>query len=219
MRTDSARRRVHCASSTKVLCTFGFAIVSVCVSWRASGSVILSVGSGTVTQGDSTTVDLNISGLGNGTALGTFDVDIGFDPTIVSFSSATYGDPILGDQLNLEGFGTITETTPAVGTTELFELSFDSPSALTSQQATGFTLATLTFDGINAGTSPLALSVIALGDQNGNSIAAALESGSITVTGAPAGVPEPGAVWLFLCGLLSLGIAQRPSAFASPKRR
>jgi len=136
------------------------------------------------------TVALDISGLGNGTALGTFDVNVGFNSSVVSFASASYGDPVLGDQLNLEGFGPVSSTIPGSGTTELFELSVDSPSALTSLQATSFTLATLTFDAVGSGTSGLDLSVNALGDQNGLPINATLQNGSITVTGPTMQAPE-----------------------------
>jgi hypothetical protein len=72
----------------------------------------------------------------------------------------------------------------------LFELSVDSPSALTSLQATSFTLATLTFDAVGSGTSGLDLSVNALGDQNGLPINATLQNGSITVTGPTMQAPE-----------------------------
>jgi hypothetical protein len=150
----------------------------------------LSIGSDTVSSSGVATVALDISGLGNGTALGTFDVNVGFNSSVVSFASASYGDPVLGDQLNLEGFGPVSSTIPGSGTTELFELSVDSPSALTSLQATSFTLATLTFDAVGSGTSGLDLSVNALGDQNGLPINATLQNGSITVTGPTMQAPE-----------------------------
>lgn len=149
---------------------------------------VVSVGSQTVAQGGFTTVDLGISGLGNGTALGGFDLNVGFDPSLLSFSSAAFGDPTLGDQLDLEGFGTITDTVAGSGTTELYELSLDSPSALISLQPSSFTLGTLTFVGLRAGKSPLSISFNTLADQNGNSLSAMAADGTITVT--PAGAPQ-----------------------------
>jgi hypothetical protein len=52
-------------------------------------------------------LNIFISGLGDGTApsLSTFDLDISFDPTILAFSTAVFGDPILGDQLDIWGLG------------------------------------------------------------------------------------------------------------------
>lgn len=161
----------------------------------------LSITSTTVTQGSEATVDLAISGLGGGTALGTFDLNVAFNPALLGFASATYGDPKLGDQLNLESLGTVTTTTPGTGTVEVFELSLDSPSVLTSSQAQAFTLAKLDFNTVGIGTSNLLLSVNALGDQNGNSLTVAVGSGSVTVTKSTS-VPESGTL-----GLLGLGLA------------
>jgi hypothetical protein len=145
-------------------------------------------------------VALQISGLGSGVALGVFDVNLSFDPTLLAFDGATFGDPILGDQLDLEGFGTFSFFTPGTGTVELFELSFDSPAALIALQAHAFTLATLTFNELDViGVSPLGLSVYALGDANGNSLAAQLVNGQVTTT------PEPAISLLVACGLAGLG--------------
>ena len=171
----------------------------------ASASVVLSIGSETVNAGGIATVGLDISGLTLGTtALGTYDVSVNFNSSVVNFASVSYGDPVLGDQLDLEGFGTLTATTPGNGTTELFELSFDSPSALTTLQPTSFTLATLTFNALATGTSPLNLFVNSLADQNGAAISATLQNGAVTVGATP--VPLPAAFWLLLsgCGALSV---------------
>jgi hypothetical protein len=78
-------------------------------------------------------------------ALSTFDLDISFDPGILTFSQATFGDPVLGDQLDILGLGSLTDAIPGVGVVNLFELSFDLPEDLTALQAPSFTLATLTF--------------------------------------------------------------------------
>lgn len=172
----------------------------------AQASVIVSIGSAEMGANETATVDLNISGLGNGTALGTFDLSIGFDPSILSFQGARFGDPTVGDQLDLEGFGTLTATTPTIGNAELFELSLDSPGALTGGQASSFTLAALTFTGLVPGSSALNLSINALGDQNGSPIGATLDGGSVTVTP----VPIPGALLLLCSGLGALGLSSKP---------
>lgn len=164
-------------------------------------SVILSGGSQSVTQGDLTTVVVTVSGLGHGTALGGFDINVGFNPSLLGFASVVYGDPTLGDQLDLEGFGTFTDTLPGAGTTELTELSFDVPFALTSLQAQDFILASLTFDALSPGVSPVTLSINALADQNGDPITAGAVNASVDIqsAGAIPTVPEP-STWLLLCG-------------------
>jgi hypothetical protein len=168
----------------------GILLALSCLIASTATAQVLSIGSDTIGPTGIATIDLNISGLTPGlTALGTFDVNIDFNSSVVNFVSATYGDPILGDQLNFNGLA-LQETTPGVGTTELFQLSLDDPSTLLSSQPASFTIATLTFDAVGTGTSALALSLNALGDQNGNSLNATLQNGSIAVTGATAQVPE-----------------------------
>jgi hypothetical protein len=172
-------------------------------------SVAISASSATVTLGNTASVTLDISGLGNGTALGTFDISVGFNSGILGFASTTYGDPNLGDQLDLESFGTITTTTPGVGTVEVFELSFDSPSVLTSSQASSFILATLKFDTLGAGQSPLSISVNALGDASGNPLNASTLDGTVTVNSSTVTEAEPGSLILLGSGLLALCGAAR----------
>jgi len=166
-----------------------------------------------VIAGGATTVSLNVLRLGGGTALGAYDVTVAFDQSLLSFASASYGDPLLGDQLDLEGFGTISGTTPDAGTTEFFELSLDSSEALLASQATSFTLATLTFNGVATGVSPLTLSINSIGDQDGNALSTSLQNGSLQVDAAP--VPLPAAIWLLASALGSLGFGVRPRFVAN----
>ena len=57
--------------------------------------------------GETFDVELVISGLGEYAAdsLGAFDLDVNFHPEILAFNSATFGDPVLGDQLDLWELG------------------------------------------------------------------------------------------------------------------
>lgn len=154
----------------------------------------------TVVTGTPIDVGIAISRLGAGSApsLGTFDVVVNFDPTILGFNSVAYGDPGLGDQLDLFGFGSFIVTTPGLGFVNLFELSFDFPIDLDTLQAGSFTLATLTFDTLMPGTSPLGLNVNALGDSFGDTLSAEVGSGSVDV------VPEPATIFLFGSGVIGL---------------
>jgi len=157
--------------------------------------------------GSAATVALTISGLGDATApsLATFDVDVTFDPTILAFASATYGDPALGDQLDASGLGSLFTTTLGSDFVNLFELSLDPAADLDAFQAGAFTLATLTFSTIGPGTSPLVLSVNALGDGDGDAlIADAVGAGSVTATAPPTAAPEPPSVLLLAAGAAAL---------------
>lgn len=137
-------------------------------------SVFLEPSSMTIAPGDSLDVALKISGLGDGAApsLGTFDLDVTYDPAILGFSAAAYGDPGLGDQLDVLGLGSFQQTTASLGSVNVFELSLDLPDDLDLLQYPEFILATLTFDALGAGTSPLGVSANSLGDSLGGALAA-----------------------------------------------
>jgi hypothetical protein len=52
--------------------------------------------------GSTVSLGLDVSGLGNGTALGTYNFDIGFDPTVLAYSNVTFGT-----ELDPDGYGPI----------------------------------------------------------------------------------------------------------------
>ncbi len=157
----------------------------------------------TVGLGEIATVDLQISGLGDD-FLSTFDLDIGFDSSILDFQSFTFGTG-----LDLLGFGPINGATDfGSGLVNIFEISFDGNQVLRDLQPNEFVLGTFTFNTLSIGTSPLDITVNALGGESffdfdlGREVAlpleADLQSGSISV------VPVPAAIWLFGTALIGL---------------
>jgi hypothetical protein len=152
-----------------------------------------------VLLGSQVSFNINIAGLGNGTALGTYDINLGFDPASLSYSATTFGN-----QLDLFGLGDIQTVTPGSSSVDIYELSLESVSDLNTLQASSFTLATLTFDTLAAGVnSALNLSIIALGDASGNAITASLQNATVSIN--PSAVPVPATVWLFGSALGVIG--------------
>ena len=186
----------------KLFAAFGTAIAL----WTTLPASAITLGfnptSQSINMGTTTTVELIISGLGAGGApsLGVFDIDVGYDPAVLGFNSATFGN-----KLDLYGLGDMQFVTPGAGTVNLYEVSFDSTTDLESLQADSFILATLEFDALSAGNSLLTLSVNALGDAFGDELQAdQVDTGSITSTRNVEAVPEPSSLPLVGIGLLAL---------------
>lgn len=191
-------------------------IALLCVSLPAMAlTVEVKPGSQNVLVGDTTVVDLVITGLGDfgSPSLGVFDIDVSFDASILALDTTdTDWNDIIDNvaldptgQLDLlglrENFAGAALTGP--GTLNLFDLSFDSPLDLEDFQAPAFTLATLTFDAIGPGTSRLDVFTQSwsLGDAWGDPLTVdIIKHGSINVTPAP----EPTTLLLFGTGLMSL---------------
>ena len=186
---------------TGLLSAFATAL-ALCTALPASAITIeLNPSSQSVSVGSTTTVDLVISGLGDGSApsLGTFDLDVGFDPAVLDFSGATFGN-----QLDLFGFGDLQFVTPGVGTVNLFELSLESITDLDTLQTGSFVLATLSFDALASGSSALSIAVNALGDSLGDPLEAEVTGGTIRSVGDVSPVPEPASLPLVGIGILSM---------------
>ncbi len=173
-------------------------VVGLLLSMNAQASI--SLGFTSVTQtANRLDIGLQVSGLGDATApaLSTYDLDIHFDPSLLSYSGITFGDPLLGNQLDVFNLGsnTITAELTGIGILNVFELSLDAPADLNAWQADTFILATLRFDILNHGTSALTINVNVFDDADAVALSPAVQSATITT------VPLPSAVWLWLAGL------------------
>ena len=184
------------------LLTASAAILSLFIALPATALTIeFNPASQSLSAGSALVVDLVVSGLvDNATpSLGTFDLDVSFDSSVLNFSGATFGD-----QLNLSSLGDVSAVTPGTGTVNLFELSLESANDLDNLQAGSFTLATLSFNAIAEGTSSLKLTLNALGDSLGDPLTATVAGGSVIVQSI-ATVPVPPALPMLLASLLVIG--------------
>ncbi|HEY6924849.1 MAG TPA: VPLPA-CTERM sorting domain-containing protein [Steroidobacteraceae bacterium] len=156
---------------------------------------------GMVQAGATALIDVVASGLADGEnvgAIGGYDLNVAFNPTLLSWTSTAFGSG-----LNVTGLGDIQDSrllpsNPAVVDTA--ETSLDTAADLAALQPNSFVLFTLSLTGIASGTSALDLSIGSLTDERGNPLAANVQGSSLTVTP----VPLPAAVWLLLSGLGSV---------------
>ncbi|MEQ1560352.1 MAG: cohesin domain-containing protein [Methyloglobulus sp.] len=158
-----------------------------------------------VDKGKTFSVSINISGLRSTQALGGYDISLGYNTDLLQFKSATFGDPKLGDQLDLSGKGLNSPLVTADSSSiNLIEFSLDDSADLLAKQADDFTLATLYFTALTTGTSPLALSLNSLSDSEANPLLASSNNGSVTINAPVNAVPLPAAIWLFAPALTLL---------------
>lgn len=143
--------------------------------------------------GSSFEVDIDISGLET-LDLGGFDFDLEFDPAVIEYQSYIIGPGLL-DPIDLS-FGN--------GADGILSLSAVSGALDLSTQPDAFTLATVSFDAIQSGTSPLTITNLDLSDELGGALTASVGNGSIAV-------PAPGTLLLVPFGLGILLMRRRQS--------
>ncbi len=163
-----------------LLCTAGF---------QTAGAATLTLvpSESNVSVGDTVSVELNISGLGDDTApsLGAYDITVD-TPGFFTFNNAAFGDSVLeSDQLGSSAF---TETILGSDTIQLIEVSFESVAALNSTQPDAFTLATLNFTATGPGSGSFSLADVTLSDASGLALSSSVSNASIS---AFSSVPEP----------------------------
>jgi len=170
-----------------------------------------------VNLGDPVTINLTISDLGDHTpeSLGTFDLNLLFDPTILGIDTTdSDGDGVIDSvdidprsQLDIYGWhlNSMGASLTGPGVLNIYDLSFDDEDDLNNYQDGSFPLATITFSAIGVGTSMLSVdpATILLGDAAGNTLTADLTGGSVSVSSVSP-VPEPTTCLLMGAGLASL---------------
>jgi Cohesin domain len=193
------------------------------VPYGGPASLTITPEQPSVQQGTQVVADVGFSGLQQ-QLIGSYDLTVTWDPTLLSFSSVSYGAFLDGPDLSAQFF------TPASGALEVAEISF---GPLANQNGFGSVpLFDITFNSLAAGTSPLTFDKVAnggliVGDENGGSFTNFLSfDSSVDITAAPGGgggggvtaAPEidaastGSALTLFVGGILVLVSERKRSA-------
>src|SRR4051794_30891363 len=84
------------------------------LSWPAAAAVVtLTPASVTPTPGSAVLVDVRVSELGAGNALGGFDLDVGYNQALLSFNSVAFGSA-LGNPAASEALTSVSMAGPGV---------------------------------------------------------------------------------------------------------
>ncbi len=198
---------------TKVAAVAAFA-------WASSANAVLlsyeNQNPGTLTEGDSFTVDVVVSEL-NGEIVSAYDFNLTFDDALLGFGDLTNTlalDP--DDAGDAFYFGPDAFGTDAVNVAA-FSLYSDA-ELLAAQGGDTVTLFSVTFDALDAGMAMLGFDIgtLAFIDIKGND-AQELDVDTrglkVTIDPRPQGtVPEPGTIGLMALGLVALGLRRRRTA-------
>jgi hypothetical protein len=181
---------------------------TVAIGKANAATLTLTSAPANVTISDLVNISLDISGLTGGAApgLGAYDLDIAFDPAVLSFNSASFGTG-----LDIFGLGDMQSVTPGSNSVNVFELALDPAIDLIAHQGSSFRLANLTFNALSSGTSALSINLKGLTDAFGNPLVANTNGTVVTVSA----VPEMQSFVLMLVGLCVVAVATRKARQSS----
>ena len=148
-----------------------------------------------VNVGDSVSVDIVISGAVD---LYAFQFDVGFNPSVLSATSIVEGAFLPSGGTTIYLPGTISNVSGTISFTA------DSLETAINGVTGAGQLATVTFQAIGAGSSPVNVLNVTLLDSTLSGIADTEQAGTIRATASSAAVPEPSTFALILTGVVGL---------------
>ena len=141
-------------------------------------------------------------------AIRSYIITLLFDPAILAVQSITFGDPLLGNQLDPQGLGTLKSPITGAGFATLDEVAAfaTTTAALNANQADTFILARVNLKPVGSGFG--ILSGVVSGVRDGDDQLFSDLSNTLAISFQV--VPEPGTAMLVCAGCLLLGALQRP---------
>jgi hypothetical protein len=183
------------------------ALLLVAGNAQAAG-IAISVNGFSFEPTDTVVVSFFATGFGQGVApaIRSYDITLEYGPALFEVTTASFGDPLLGNQLNPSGFGTVRSTSFGPGSATLFESASASTSAaaLIGAQADTFVLAQVFLRPIGTGFGLVSLEVNELRDTNGAAFSGLTNQLATSIQV----VPEPSSAALLCGGLLWLARAR-----------
>jgi hypothetical protein len=162
-----------------------FTLVGLWMCSSCPASITISVVPATlnIPVAGTASVDIVASGLSAGTApsLGEFDLSLDYDELFLSATVLTFGAFLDVGVLGSIQFADLS----VAGKVDFSEVSLETPAVLDAMQPDTFILATIGFEGLASGVTPLVLTINSLSDSSGDPLTADV------IDGSTAAVPEP----------------------------